>query len=123
MSGSGQGSAPGPGGNGEGEEPGSGPSAGGDQWGSGSREDIQGDVTTLQGQTEDVSAAGIDSGEGEASVEVVHGAAERGFTGRGYKKVYTDYKTVAEEVMAQDEIPPGYKFFVRRYFQLIRPRD
>jgi hypothetical protein len=26
-------------------------------------------------------------------------------------------------VMDHDEIPPGYKFFVRRYFQLIRPRD
>ena len=50
-------------------------------------------------------------------------AAERGFVGRRYKKVYTDYQTVAEESLAKDEIPPGYRFYVRRYFQLIRPRD
>lgn len=123
MPGSGQGASPGTGANGEGSDPGSGQNPGGEQWGTGSTEDIQGEATSLEGQTEDVSAAGIDSGEGEASVEVVYGAAERGFTGRGYKKVYTDYKTVAEEVLAQDEIPPGYQFFVRRYFQLIRPRD
>lgn len=121
--GSGQSSAPGPGSNGEGQEPGTGQGPGGEQWGTGSSDDIKGDPSKLQGQTQDVAAAGIDSGEGDASVEVVYGAAERGFTGRGYKKVYTDYKTVAEEVMDHDEIPPGYKFFVRRYFQLIRPRD
>ncbi len=73
--------------------------------------------------TVDVSAAGIDSGEGAASSEVVFGAAERGFAGSGYENIYTDYKTVAEEVMESDEIPPGYKFYVRRYFQLIRPRE
>jgi len=54
---------------------------------------------------------------------LIYGAAERGFVGRGYKKVFTDYQTVAEESLAKDEIPPGYRFYVRRYFQLIRPRD
>jgi hypothetical protein len=68
-------------------------------------------------------AAGVDTGEGEASSEVIYGAAQRGFVGRGYQKVYTDYRTVAERVMEQDEIPPGYRFYVRRYFQLIRPRE
>ncbi len=90
--------------------------------GSGSGPEIAGDKGK-QMDTVDVSAAGIDSGEGAASSEVVYGAAERGFAGSGYEKIYTDYKTVAEEVMESDEIPPGYKFYVRRYFQLIRPRE
>ena len=68
-------------------------------------------------------AAGVDSGQGAASAEVIYGAAERGFVGKGYQQVFTDYQTVAEQVMQQDEIPPGYRFYVRRYFQLIRPRD
>jgi len=52
----------------------------------------------------------------------VFGAAERGFTGTRYQKVYTQYHTVAEDVLQQENIPAGYEFYVRRYFQLIRPR-
>jgi len=70
-----------------------------------------------------VSAAGIDSGEGTASAEVIYGAAERGFVGKGYKDIFTEYQSVAEQVLDKDEIPPGYRFYVRRYFQLIRPRE
>lgn len=95
---------------------------GSESWGSGSDDNVKGDATDLNGQVQDVAAAGIDSGEGDASSEVVYTAAQRGFSSTGYRKVYTDYKTVAEEVMEHDEIPPGYKFYVRRYFQLIRPR-
>ena len=51
------------------------------------------------------------------------GAAERGFASKGYNKVYREYHTVAEEALEKDEIPGGYRFYVRRYFQLIRPRD
>ena len=39
------------------------------------------------------------------------------------KKVYREYHTVAEEALNKDEIPGGYRFYVRRYFQLIRPRE
>ena len=70
-----------------------------------------------------MTAAGVDTGQGPSTSQVIYGAADRGFTGRGYKKVFTDYQTVAEEVLNSDEIPAGYEFYVRRYFQLIRPRD
>ncbi len=95
----------------------------GQGYGTGHDPNVAGDATALVGKTEDVSAAGVDSGQGAASAEVIYGAAERGFVGRGYQRVFTDYQTVAEQVMAKDEIPPGYRFYVRRYFQLIRPRD
>ncbi len=101
-----------------------GPNEGGSDPGHSPGSDPKGESSPqLQGNVQDVAAAGIDSGEGQASSEVVYGAAERGFSGGGYKKIYTDYKTVAEEVLQSDDIPPGYKFYVRRYFQLIRPRD
>jgi hypothetical protein len=70
-----------------------------------------------------VTAAGIDTGQGAASSQVIYGAAQRGFVGKGYKQVYVEYRTVAEQVMTKDEIPPGYRFYVQRYFQLIRPRE
>jgi len=92
------------------------------EWGSGSDPKLQGAATELDGKTEDVSAAAVDTGQGAASSEVVFGAAERGFTGSRYQKVYTQYRTVAEDVLQGENIPAGYEFYVRRYFQLIRPR-
>jgi hypothetical protein len=106
------------------ERPGSGGSErGGRETGSGSSPEIRGPATDLAGKTEDVTAAAVDTGKGAASSEVVFGAAQRGFTGSRYQKVYTQYRTVAEDVLEQDTIPAGYEFYVRRYFQLIRPRE
>ncbi|HVU04458.1 MAG TPA: hypothetical protein VHE30_22025 [Polyangiaceae bacterium] len=103
--------------------PGSGPGGGGEEWGTGHDENVRGDKTALAGKTEDTTAQAVDTGQGDSTSQVIYGAAERGFVGRGYKKVYADYENVAEEVLGHDEIPPGYRFYVRRYFQLIRPRD
>ncbi len=107
-----------------GDKPGGGGEpAGGHEWGTGHDPNIAGNATDLKGKSVDVTAAGVDTGQGAASSQVIYGAAERGFVGRGYKQVYTDYQTVAEQALSQDEIPSGYRFYVRRYFQLIRPRE
>jgi hypothetical protein len=37
--------------------------------------------------------------------------------------VYAPYWDHAREVLHQAEVPAGYRSYVRRYFQLIRPRD
>jgi hypothetical protein len=92
-------------------------------WGTGHDPNVQGGATTLKGQTQDSQLAGQDSGQGGSRSEIIQGAAERGFASRGYTKVYREYHTVAEEAIDKDEIPGGYRFYVRRYFQLIRPRD
>lgn len=96
---------------------------GGKEWGTGPGPDLRGKETPLPGTTQDLTAVAKDTGEGTASSEVIQGAAERGFVGRGYRQVYTDYRSVAEEVIERDEIPPGYRFYVQRYFELIRPRQ
>lgn len=105
------------------EQVGQGPGQGQGPAGSGSGGEVRGEATKAVGKNVDVAAAGVDSGQGEVSSEVVYGAATRGFAGADYRNVFTEYKSVAEEALAGDEIPPGYKFYVRRYFQLIRPRD
>lgn len=74
-------------------------------------------------ETTDVQAMGLDSGQGVTRSEVIQGASGRGFRGRGYQRVYTEYRTVAEEQLKSEEIPPGAGTHVRRYFDLIRPRD
>jgi hypothetical protein len=107
-----------------GDKPGAGSQDGaGKSAGTGHNTDLAGAATDLKGKTQDVTAAGADTGQGAASSQVIFGAAERGFVGRGYKQVFTDYQTVAEQALSQDEIPAGYRFYVRRYFQLIRPRE
>jgi hypothetical protein len=107
-----------------GDKPGSGTEPGsGQRAGTGHDPNLTGASTDLKGKTVDVTAAGADTGQGTASSQVIYGAAERGFVGRSYKRVFTDYQTVAEQALNQDQIPAGYRFYVRRYFQLIRPRD
>jgi len=36
--------------------------------------------------------------------------------------VYRDYTQVIEEALKQEDVPLGYQYFVKRYFQLIKPR-
>jgi hypothetical protein len=114
-----------PGSTGGGEPGGDGGDSPGDgkQAGQGHDAASRGDATKPIGETHDVAAAGIDTGQGSASAEVIYGAAERGFVGKGYRDIFVQYETVAEEALEHDTIPPGYRFYVRRYFQLIRPRD
>lgn len=96
---------------------------GGKQAGTGHAPNIAGKATNGQMGTQDVAAAGIDTGQGPSRAEVIAGAAERGFVGPNYKRVFTEYHTVAEQSIGKEDIPAGYRFYVQRYFQLIRPRE
>ena len=110
------GSQPGQGGEGEGRgQPGS--------WGEGHDPNVQGKATAAKMGTEETHVEGSDTGQGSSRSQVIQGAAERGFASGGYRKVYTEYHQVAEESLAKDDIPDGYRSFVKRYFQLIRPRE
>lgn len=91
--------------------------------GTGSGGEIAGEATNLKGEAHDVTAAAVDTGQGTASAEVIYGAAARGFGSKAYKDIFVEYQTVAEQNIDKDDIPPGYRFYVRRYFQLIRPRE
>jgi len=96
-----------PGGSGAGNGPGGGESS---------------DPTGLDSRRRTVRVAGQAS-EGPSRSQVIRGAAAEGFADRSYRAVYEDYRDHAETVVDSDEIPDGYRFYVRRYFQLIRPRD
>jgi hypothetical protein len=109
---------------GAGQDPGNGggpPSQRG--WGEGHDPKLQGKATNPRMTTQDTHVQGSDSRQGGSRSQVILGAAERGFASRNYRKVYTEYHQVAEESLAKDEIPGGYRFYIKRYFQLIRPRE
>lgn len=62
-------------------------------------------------------------GRGEQTSEVFMGAATKGFSRVGYKKVYNRYKEAVEEALEKNKgIPPGQKRIVEKYFEMIRPR-
>jgi hypothetical protein len=115
----GGGSSPG---SGQGGSGGEGQGQPGRGWGEGHDPKLQAGATNPKMGTQDTQVQGADANGGSRS-QVILGAAERGFASRGYKKVYTEYHQVAEESLAKDEIPGGYRFYVKRYFQLIRPRE
>jgi hypothetical protein len=60
---------------------------------------------------------------GPTRSQVIRGAARGGFATAAYRRVYGDYRAHAEQWIERDDVPPGYRYFVRRYFQLVRPRE
>jgi len=107
----------------DGDGPG-GPEAGGKGIGHSPGGDPKGKATDPKGmETVDVRAEGLDTKQGPTNSKVILTAAERGFKGKPYQRVYKDYRTVAEDQITKEKIPDGFRFYVRRYFQLIRPRE
>lgn len=80
------------------------------------------EATRMQSKRVDTRVQG-EHGRGATRSEVIHEAGQRGFVSRGYERVHADYERHAEAVLERDRVPGGYRFYVRRYFQLIRPRE
>lgn len=99
---------------GQGQQP------GGDGYGEGHDPNLMGDPTAKSGNTTDESLQGA-HGQGASVRETVLTAAQKGFSSRSYEDVYTRYKTVVEEVIRAEKVPSGYKYYVKKYFQKIKP--
>ena len=56
-----------------------------------------------------------------SGLKTILSAAQKGFAGVGYKKVYADYERIVEEVMRTEKLPSSYKYYVKRYFAKIHP--
>ena len=84
--------------------------------------DALGEETSMDAEHYKTKVDGVD-GEGGSSTEVIKGASEKGFADTEYREVYEEYSKVLEETLDAENVPAGYRFYVRRYFQLIRPRD
>ena len=82
---------------------------------------VLGKGTNIDGKRKESFVAGKKQ-EGESRSQTIYGAASEGFTSRSYKRVHHDYTGVVEEDMKKERIPQGYRRYVERYFDLIRPR-
>lgn len=82
---------------------------------------LLGDKTGMEVDTKEDFVAG-QHGDGDSKSNVVMTAAQKGFASRAYAEVHQDYAGVVEDALEKEHIPPGKRTYVRRYFDLIRPR-
>lgn len=90
-------------------------------WGDEHDEDLVGDPTAMSGNTKDEDLQGTTGQQGGSTRETILAAAQKGFAGVGYKKVYANYQRIVEEVMRSEKVPSSYKYYVKRYFAKIHP--
>jgi chemotaxis protein histidine kinase CheA len=83
--------------------------------------DVFGDETKIKAQYTDVQVS-PQQGDGPAKSEVIETAADQGFATPGYSEVHETYERHAESLLDQQDVPPGYRRYIRQYFERIRPR-
>ncbi len=76
----------------------------------------------IGGSYQDERVQGV-HGEGPSRSQVIEGASQAGFASAPYRRVYGDYRAHAEQLMERDDVPANERFYVRRYFQLVQPRE
>lgn len=109
-----------PGQQGQGQKPGQ--KQPGNQAGDGHDPNLMDDPTKNMGPNENVEVSGV-HGRGPSRRETILSAAEKGFSSRSYEKVYADYRAIVEEVIKAESVPAGYKYYVKKYFQKIKPHN
>jgi hypothetical protein len=100
---------------------GQGSGQGGNTWGTGHDDNLTAGETTKSGNDKDQELQGQSGDKGGSTRETILAAAQKGFAGVGYKKVYADYQRIVEEVMRTEKLPSSYKYYVKRYFANIHP--
>ena len=80
----------------------------------------------------DPTAAGKDAkkeqvsgrpGEGDSLQQSLTSAGTHGKSNRGYKNLYEAMAPAAQDAVLQENIPLGSRFFIKRYFEAIRPQE
>ena len=62
-------------------------------------------------------------GKGSSEYLQVKSAREVAKSGVDYKNIFVNYKRLAESTLYNEEIPVGYREYVRRYFEILRPQE
>ncbi len=107
---------------GQGQQGQKGQQPGSSSYGEGHDPNVLGDATPRSGNTKDESLSGV-HGRGPSRRQTILAAAQKGFASRSYEQVFAEYKAVIEEVMRTEKVPSGYKYYVKRYFQKIKPHS
>ena len=82
----------------------------------------QGELTSLDSTLNLEQLKGV-QGEGDSTVETSKASAEGQESSRSYKDAYMKYQKLSEDALTEEQIPLGYKFYVKRYFESIKPAE
>ncbi|HKA88294.1 MAG TPA: hypothetical protein VKE22_11530 [Haliangiales bacterium] len=93
----------------------------GKQWGDEHDPNVTGDPTKLADAKFKEDQLEGQKGKGPSRRATIITSAKRGFASESYSKVYADYQKVIEQVMNLEKVPPGYRYYIKRYFERIRP--
>lgn len=98
---------------------------GGRKAGKGSAADPRGQASSQSPATaaKELRLKGENSGEGESQTETLPGEREEQTAEREYQQNLERYQSLQESSLDSEAIPPGQKQTIRRYFQLIRPKQ
>lgn len=81
-----------------------------------------GELTSLDSALNLTRITGV-QGEGASAIQTVTSSPEGQQSSVSYKDAYTKYQKLSEDALTQEQIPLGYKFYVKRYFESIKPTD
>ena len=80
------------------------------------------EVTSLDSTLNLEQITGV-QGEGSSTVQTTKTSAEGQQSVVSYKDAYTKYQKLSEDALTEEQIPLGYKFYVKRYFESIKPSE
>ena len=79
-----------------------------------------GELTSLDSVLNLEQITGV-QGDGASTIQTSKASAEGQQSAISYKEAYTQYQKLSEDALIQEQIPLGYKFYVKRYFESIKP--
>jgi hypothetical protein len=85
-------------------------------------ENIFGDRSKIDAQRNAVKIEG-QTGEGQSFENVLRGTAEASTSTVEYRELFNNYTPEAEEAIFKENIPLGSKYYIKRYFEAIRPQQ
>lgn len=117
----GQGGQDGQGKNGNGQDGQSIAAQGGDSYGDGSQDPL-GDPNSMKVNARNVRV-NAKEGRGATRAEIISTASQDGFASVDYQDVYRDYESFAQNAMDRETMPAPQRRKIKRYFQMIQPRE
>lgn len=91
--------------------------------GSKSAGNIDGEKTRLEGQLQMARLKGQLTDEGATEKETEAGGESDETATRAARDVFAEYQKLSDAVLDAEQMPLGHRETIRRYFELIRPRD
>lgn len=106
-----------------GKMPGKGWGKGGFKAGFGASNAPQGEASRVEGKTMSERAKGAQGAGPTVEEETLRAQRDDTKSARPYREVYAQYQKQMEEALEREDIPLGYRYRVKRYFEAIKPKE